>query len=177
MAILTSQTTFTIGDATTEQASTQITILPALGASTGTGRLIHPTLGTYDYEKCPDEWSNLDGDVIIAPIWSSSKTLQGAANTLFQGHLRDTIIEERWIADGASISLAMLRVLLAFWQNPPNPASNYVLWYPNYTSSFGYKVILVALEVNGSGINLDYVSRLGWVTGDVVLRLKVAERL
>lgn len=177
MATLTSQSTFTIGDAATEAVSTQLTILPAIGAGSGTGRLIHPTLGTYDYEKCPDEWSNVDGDVIIAPIWASTKTLQGAANTLFQGHIRDTVIEERWIGEDASISLTMLRMLLSFWQNPPNPATDYVKWYPNYTNNYGYKVVLMAVDVNGSGVNLDYVSRLGYVTGDVVLRFKVAEKL
>ena len=79
MSILTSQTTFTVGDASTETTSTSITILPALGASTGKGRLIHPTLGIYDYERCPDEWSNMDGDAIIAPIWASSSLASGAA--------------------------------------------------------------------------------------------------
>lgn len=176
MATLTSQTTFTIGDAATEQASAQITILPALGESIGSGRLIHPTLGIYDYEQCPDEWSNLDGDVIIAPIWASTKTLQGSANTLFQGHLRDTVIEERWLGD-LSMRMEMLRVLLAFWQNPPNPATDYVQWYPNYTSSLGYQVILLAVNVAGEGVHLDYVSRQGWVNGEVSLRLKVAGRL
>lgn len=177
MAVLTSTATFTIGDAATEEASATITILPAVGESTGTGRLIHPTLGTYDYEKCPDAWSNVDGDVIIAPIWGGAKTLQGTANTLFQGHIRDTVIEERWIGDDASMSIAMLRALLLFWQNPPNPANAYVQWYPNYTNAYGYNVILLAVDVNGAGVNLDYITRLGYVTGDVVLRLKVAEKL
>lgn len=176
LATLNSEATFTIGEASTETASTVLTILPAIGEGTGPGRLVHPTLGTYDYEKCPDEWSNMDGDAIIAPIWASSKTLDGAANTLFSGNIRDVVIEERWIGD-LSVSLAMLRMLAAFWQNPPNPADGYIEWYPNYINELGFKVIILALELNGQGINFDYMARQGYVSGDLVLRMRIAGRV
>lgn len=177
MATLTSSTTFTIGDSATEAETTQITILAAPVDGSGSGRLIHPTLGTLDYEKCPDEWSNVDGDVIIAPIWSSSKTLVGSSNTLFAGHLRDTVVEETWIGTEASISVDMMRVLLSFWQTPPNPSTQYIQWYPNYTNQLGFNVILQAVDVNGAGVNLNYIARIGWVVGDVTLRMKIASRI
>ena len=177
MAELTSTATFTIGDSTTASASTQITIIAAPEDGSGSGRLIHPSLGTLDYEKCPDAWSNVDGDVIIAPIWSSNKTLIGSSNTLFPGHIRDTVVEETWVGDDASISVEMMRALVSFWQNPPNPTDDYVEWYPNYTNQLGYKVILLAVDVNGAGVNLNYVTRLGWVVGDVTLRMKIAGRV
>lgn len=173
MTILTSQTTFTVGEASTEATSTSITILPTIGVGTGKGRLIHPTLGTYDYERCPDEWSNMDGDAIIAPIWASSKTLNGASNTLMMGNIRDVVVEERWIGD-ISASLTMVRTLASFWQNPPDPAIDYIQWYPNYVNALGFKVIIAALELNGQGLNFDYVSRQGYVTGTLVLRMRIA---
>lgn len=176
MPTLTSQNTFTVGEASTETVSVNITVLPALGSDTGKGRLVHPTLGTYDYEKCPDEWLNIDGDVIIPPIWASSKALQGSSNTLFAGHIRDVVVEERWLGE-LSVSIEMVRMLASFWQTPPNPSDDYVEWYPNYISPLGYKVIIVALELNGQGLNFDYISRLGHVRGDLVLRMRIAGRV
>lgn len=176
MTILTSQTTFTVGEAATETVAARLTILPVPAAGTGKGRLTHPTLGTYDYPSAPDEWSNIDHDAIIAPIWASTKTLDGAANTLFAGSLRAVVVEERWTGE-LSASIEMVRMLAAIWQNPPDPAADHVRWYPNYTSALGFKVIVLALEVGGQGINLDFISRQGWVTGNVVLRMRLAGRV
>lgn len=176
MTTLTSSATFTIGEASTESASTVLSILPAIGSGSGTGRLIHPTFGAYDYEKCPDEWTNMDGDAIIAPIWSSSKTLNGASNTLFVGNIRDVVVEERWLGE-ISVSLTMLRMLAAIWQNPPNPSDGYVTWYPNYVNDLGFKVIVLALDLNGQGLNFDYVSRQGYCSGELVLRMRIAGRV
>lgn len=176
MTTLTSQATFTIGESSTDEASVNLTILPAVGASTGRGRLIHPTLGTYDYQTCPDEWSNVDGDVIIPPIWSSSKTLNGASNTLFAGNIRDVVVEERWLED-SSVSMDQVRMLASFWQNPPDPAEEHVEWYPNYTNEHGYKVILLALDLNGQGLNFDYVARQGYARGMLALRMRVVDRI
>lgn len=176
MTVLTSQTTFTVGEAATETVAATLTILPAPGAGAGKGRLVHPTLGTYDYPYAPDEWSNMDGDAIIAPIWASTKTLDGSANTLFAGSLRDVVVEERWTGD-LSAPMAMVRMLAAFWQNPPDPATDYVRWYPSYANSLGFKVIILDLQVDGQGFNLDFVSRQGWVAGGVVLRMRLAGRV
>lgn len=176
MTILTSQTTFTVGEASTETVAASVTILPVPGVGTGRGRLVHPTLGAYDYPHVPDEWSNMDGDAIIAPIWGSAKTLNGAANTLFAGALRDVVVEERWNGE-LSLSLAMLRMLASFWMSPPDPAVDYVEWYPSYTNALGFKVIILEIDVNGQGFNLDYISRQGWVPNSVVLRMRIAGRV
>jgi hypothetical protein len=176
MTTLTSSSTFAIGDAITVVEQAQAIILPVASAGEGRGRLIHPTLGVYDYQHAPDEWTNLDGDVIISPIWSSSKTLSGSSNTLWMGDIRDTVIEERWTGQ-LSASLAHLRALLAMWQNPPDPAADYVEWWPSYANALGFKVLLIALEVGGQAISLNYVARQGWVAAPITLRLKIAERL
>ncbi|PYJ07923.1 MAG: hypothetical protein DMF06_14295 [Verrucomicrobia bacterium] len=176
MTTLTSSATFSIGDATTVIEQADIVILPVASVGQGRGRLVHPVLGTYDYLHAPDEWTNLDGDVIISPIWSSSKTLSGSSNTLWMGDIRDTVVEEKWTG-ALSASLTHLRALLAMWQMPPDPAADYVEWWPSYANALGYKVLLIALEVGGQAISLNYVARQGWVAAPITLRLKIAERI
>jgi hypothetical protein len=176
MTTLTSSATLSIGAGTTVVSSVSVPILPALGAATGKGRLIHPTLGTYDYLQAPKEWTNIDGDLIVPPVWSSSKTLLGAANTLWQGHIRDIVCEEKWTGE-LTASAAHLRMLLAMWQNPPDPDVGFVSWYPNYTSPLGFKVILVGLQVGGQDISLNWIMRSDWVASEIVLRLRVVDRI
>lgn len=176
MTTLTSSATFSIGAAAVVTESASTLILPVASASQGRGRLIHPSLGTYDYQHAPDEWTNLDGDVLIAPIWASSKTLSGSSNTLWMGDIRDVTVEEHWTGQ-LSASLAHLRMLLAFWQNPPDPADAYVQWYPSYANTHGYNVLLLAVEVGGQAVTLNYISRQGWVAAPITLRMKIAGRI
>lgn len=175
MTTLTSSSTLPIGSGSIATSSATITVLPAVGATGGRGRLIHPSLGTYDYPYSPDEWTNIDGDVIISPIWASTKTLLGGANTLFVGNIRDVTVEERWIQE-LSGSMNHVRTLLAMYMNPPDPSVAYVRWYPNYTTSLAYKVIILELTVGGQGVTFDYISRQGWATGAIVLKMKIAGR-
>jgi hypothetical protein len=176
MTTLTSSATLAIGDAAIVIEQAQLIILPVAGVGEGRGRLVHPTLGVYDYAHAPDEWTNLDGDVIISPIWANTKTLSGASNTLWTGDIRDTVVEERWTGR-LSASMAHFRALLAMWQNPPDPAAEYVEWWPSYTTAQGYKVLLLALEVGGQAITLNYIARQGWVSAPITLRMRVAERI
>lgn len=175
MTTLTASTTFTVGASSTVTESASVIILPAITAGSGRGRLVHPTLGTYDYAYMPDEWINVDGDVIIPPIWSSSKTLDGAANTLWQGHIRDVEVEEHWTF---AVSIAHLRTILSYWQNPPDPDDGYVTWYPNYANGNAYSVLMLDVSVGGQGVKLNYISRRhSWVIEDMVLRMRLVEML
>ena len=178
MTTLTSSASFTVADATTSIATVALPVISAGGfGAGGTGRLIHPTLGTYDYARAPNEWSNLDGDVVIPPIWSSTKTLLGAANTLFVGDIRDVTVEETWRESGAAMEAAMLRTLLSFWMNPPDPAVAFVQWYPSYTSVLGFNVLLLELSLKGRSITFDSLSHQGWVRGPVNLKIKIVSRV
>src|SRR5574340_1837596 len=94
MTTLTASSTIAIGDGPTVSASTSLVVLPLAGTNQGPGRLVHPTFGAYDYARPPDEWMNMDGDAMIPPVWASTKTLSGAANTLFPGTLGRR--ERRW---------------------------------------------------------------------------------
>lgn len=162
---------------------TEITVtsiaLPVGPTPTGKGRLIHPTLGTLDYEHTPSSWDNIDGDVIVPPVWASAKTLQGSANTLWTGNLRDVTCVERWDSDTGELrmKMSMLRMLIAFFVAPPDPAEAQVEWWPNYTTNLGFKVALTNLTVGGQGITLDTLAtRKDWARRDVALTLKILGR-
>lgn len=175
MSTLTASTSFTVGASSTVVESVSVTILPAIAAGVGRGRLVHPTLGTYDYAQMPDQWTNVDGDIIISPIWASSKTLDGAANTLWQGNVRDVEVRESWTF---AVSIAQLRSILAMWQSPPDPDVGYVAWYPNYTNGLGFQVLMLEVTVGGQGVTLNYISRLhSFVIDDMALRMRIVARL
>jgi hypothetical protein len=175
MTTLTASATFSVGASSTLTESITATILPAIVAGAGRGRLVHPTLGTYDYAYMPDEWVNVDSDVIIPPIGANARTLDGAANTLWQGHIRDVEVEERWTF---AVSIAHLRSIAAMWQNPPDPDDGYVQWYPNYANGNGYSVLLLDLSAGGQGIKLNWISRRhSFLIEDMALRMRIVARL
>jgi hypothetical protein len=162
-------------------------VLPAFPSGSGPGRLVHPTLGTYDYLQPPDEWVNLTGDVIIPPTWSDSLTLTGDSNSLWAGNIRDVTVEERWLAAGGlAMYTAQLAMFLSMFQTPVDPATGAVLWYPNYATTLGYKVAILDCSVAGSGggggrsvsggVSLDVFSKGGFVTGAVSLTMKILGR-
>ena len=178
MPTLTATTTFTLGAGSPASETLDISILPAATGTSGRGRLIHPTLGVIDYEQSPDEWRGIDSDVLMPPVWASTKTLSGAANTLWRGNLRDGSCSETWTAEnGLSMPLGQLRLLLAAWQNPIDPGAGFLQWWPNYTSVLGYKVLLTDVSVGGQGVTLDYLTRQGWVAAPVTVTYRIAGRV
>jgi hypothetical protein len=182
MSVLSVTTTFPVADGPVANVATNIFISPAAGAGQGRGRLIHPNpeLGTFDYLREPDAWVNIDGDAIIPPVWSTSKTLLGASNTLFTGDLRDVIVEELWSKSSVCMELSQARMLIAMWQNPPDPSVAYVQWWPTYANTLGYNVVILDLSIGGnSGIQLDGVTKsgIGWVRGPVRLKMRVCGRV
>jgi hypothetical protein len=184
VAELTSTATFTIADASAAVAETTVQVLPAAPFPSGSGRLVHPTLGAYDYEVKPDEWVNIDGGLVVPPVWASTKTMGGAVNALWPGYLRDVLTEERWKSlGGLSMPIGQLRMLIMIWSTPVDPATGYVEWYPNYISPLGFKVI--PINLGAAGIVFDDVVNSkdewgdpnGWVTQAVTLQLKLVEQL
>lgn len=177
---------FGVAAAAEEVVQLPIEIFPAFSTGDGRGRIIHPTLGSFDYEVKPDEWVNIDADAVIAPIWASSRTLTSAANVLWEGHLRDVTVEERWKAlGGLAMPMTQMRMLMAIWTTPIDPDVGYVLWYPNYITEVGFKVLPVNLSAGGQGIVFDDVVNykdeddepIGWITAPVTFTLKLVERL
>ena len=183
---ITSAGSFGVSGAAEEVVELPIEIFPAFPAESGYGRLVHPTLGAFDYEVKPDEWVNIDADAIIPPVWASSRTLTSAANVLWMGNLRDVVVEERWKSlGGLAMPITQLRMLLAVWTTPIDPDVGYVFWYPNYITGVSFKVLPVNLTVGGQGITFDDVinykdehgNPIGWVTDPVTFQLKLVERL
>jgi len=182
---LKSEATYPIADAATVIAEATLASLPAWPVKQGRGRIVHPLLGAYDYEAKPDEWVNIDADVIIPPVWASSRTLTGAINVLWKGNIRDVVVEERWTSlGGLAMPIAQIRMLYMIWTNPLDPAVGYVQWYPNYISPYGYYVIPVNLTVGGQGLTFDDVGNYldangpdGWVQKQVVFTLKIVDRM
>jgi hypothetical protein len=142
---------------------------------------VHPTLGTLDYPNAPDEWRNVDTDVIIAPVWANSKTLVGSSNALWPGNLRDVECEERWIQP-LNLQAAFFRALMTFFQTPPDPDTDApVQWWPNYATTLGYLVALTDIAIGdsgkGGGVVLTPTLPLrGWVEGKVVITMQILGR-
>lgn len=171
MTTLTSSSTFSIGAGALLTETTTVTILPIAGAGEGRGRLIHPSLGTMDYEHAPDSWTNLSTDIVIPPVWANARTLSGAANTLWPGSMQDVECSERWESP-ISMEMSFFNQLLAFWMNPPTPPE-FVEWWPSYQNDLGYRVILLEVKSGGQQVTLDYISRQGWVRGTTELRMRL----
>jgi hypothetical protein len=134
----------------------------------------------------PDEWVNIDAEAIIPPVWASSRTLTSAANVLWQGNLRDVVVEERWKSlGGLAMPITQLRMLLAIWTTPMDPDVGYVQWFPNYITSVGFRVLPINLTAGGQGIAFDDIVNykdedgepIGWMTQPVTFQLKLVERL
>jgi len=119
MTVLTASDTFSVGDTAPRAVETvPVIVVSAPTAPGGTGRLHHPVFGTYDYEIAPDEWTNLDSDIIYSPIWSHTQTLDGVASTRWAGYMKDVEVSERWVG-AVAMKAGQLRMFLDFWMNPP----------------------------------------------------------
>jgi hypothetical protein len=139
------------------------------------GRLVHPSLGTYDYPATPTETVNVLGGVIVPPIWSHAMTLGGGIDTLWPGFKRDARVIERWIHGASGGPIAHLIALLNFWQNPPDPTTpSYVVWSPSYATTASYNVAIVAVRSGGQEITIDQrLRRYGYAPSPVELELRI----
>jgi hypothetical protein len=126
--------------------------MPAVSYPNGQGKIVHPTLGAFDYEYPPDEWTNMDGDVMIAPTYASTKSLQGSSSKLWSGDIRDITCEERWLSlGGLAMPITQLRLLLACFMNPVDPSIGYMQWYPSYSNAIGYNVQMIDVVTGNAG--------------------------
>lgn len=178
MPLLTTEETFGVADlGATVAESVVVRVTGPVTPPNGTGRLIHPTFGTYDYEIAPDEWGNVDADILAPPIWSHSRTLTGAASTQWAGSIRDLEVYERWTGKVA-VRAPQLRMYIDMWQNPPT-APSYLRWSPNYINAYSYNVQLISVACGGqSGINVDFtiLQGSGFVKGPLELTYRIVSK-
>lgn len=179
MSTITNTATFAIGESTPTVETAAIVVLPIASPGDGTGRLIHPTLGTFDYETKPDLWRGFRGDIVVAPIWSSETTLAGTVNTLWDGSVEDVVVEETWV--DLAMTTGFLATLLTLWTSPPNPAlgvpTGFVKWFPSYDNDLGFYVIILGVEVGGQGVGMTPVVDQGWIEGPVTIRMRIVARV
>ena len=154
---ITESGTFDVEDADEVSGSGSAPVLSSSGMDwVGRGRLVHPTIGTYDYDRTPDDVVNLDAGVVVRPIWSHSVTLGGGVDALWAGSMRDVVVVERWRNGDVGAPIELARALLQMLTVPPvDPSANFVLWYPNYLTTAGYKVALLDLRSGGQSFTLD----------------------
>lgn len=176
---LSATSTFTVSDQATTDLTAAVTILPAAGAGPGgKGRLIHPTLGTFDYYSPPDETENLDrAGAVMRAMWARSQTLGGQIDVLWPGYLRDVRVIERWKNGDVGSPLAHLRTLAAMAATPPDPAGGLagaVVWAPTYAIATRYAVVLAAVRVGGSEYRIDWrLEGLGYTPSPVELEMRI----
>lgn len=154
---LSSNTSVSVADRTTASSDLTDTLLPPVGVGTGgRGRLVHPTLGTYDYANTPDETVNVEVVASMPPLWLHSQTISGAVETRWLGVLQGMRVVERWLNGDVGALLTHLNQLWTFYANPPNPdAASYVTWAPNYAHSAVYNVVIVGLRCGGTEYTLN----------------------
>jgi hypothetical protein len=173
---LSASATFTVADQTPVTVAADAVVQPPVGFGTGgRGRLVHPTLGAYDYAVTPDEVENCDGDVLIAPVWSHAMTLGGAVDALWPGYLRDALIVERWRNGDVGCPIDHLRQIWQLFANPPDPVTGTpVVWTPNYINANSYNVAIVSVRSGGSAYRLDLrLARWGYAPQPVELSLRI----
>jgi hypothetical protein len=163
---ISSSTTVTVAAQDPLSLEVSATVQPpvAVGEEDGSGRLVHPTLGVYDYEYPPTDTEGFDGDVCVGPIWTHTPTLEGAIDAMWPGHIRDALVLERWMAGitnkgdegGIGPPISVLRALWAFFANPPaDPIANPVIWSPTYATTRSYRVVIVGVRSGGEGYRVD----------------------
>jgi hypothetical protein len=136
--------------------------------------MVHPVFGELAYPHSPDKWVNFDTDIIVPPSWGYQATLGSGVNTIHPSSIRDVVVQEIWLGD-LSVSIEFLRMLLNFWTQPPAPETGYLLWYPEYVNAIGYKVILGQVTIGGAEVTFDYISRQGWIAGDLIIKMRIVD--
>jgi len=165
VAVITNSTAFIIAAQSSATAEVTVAVIPNAVSGEGRGRLIHPTLGTFDYDYLPEQWINMDGEAIIVPDWQNTKTLSSGQNTLWAGNIKDVECKEIWTAPGGlAMSMSQLRVLISFFQNPPDPTVDYIQWWPSYVTANGFDVVIKDMQVGGQrGFMFTDISLQGWI--------------
>jgi len=164
VAVITNSTAFVIAAGSSATAEASVTVIPNAAPGEGAGRLIHPTLGTFDYAYMPEQWVNMDGNALIIPKWQNTQTLDSGQNTLWSGNIKDVECKEIWTAPGGlAMPMSQLRVLISFFQNPPDPTVDYIQWWPSYVTGNGFDVVIKSMQVGSSGFTFSDVSLQGWI--------------
>lgn len=176
MSVISASASIPIGEGAIATEVADLTVLPLAAPGEGKGRLIHPTLGTFDYYYKPDEWTELYGDLIAPPKIATSAALLGSVTTVWPGDIRDLQPEERWTT-GVASKIDQFAMFVAMWTTPPGPTVEPVQWWPSYQTNLGYKVLILDVSVAGKGLTFDFLTRKDFLRGEVIIKFQILGRV
>jgi len=121
--------------------------------------LTHPDSANHDpivYWSNPDRTFNMDNEVLLDPLASVMRALDGSLVTRFDSVTADAVITEVWLAEGKKMSAPafMFRQFYEYLKNPPAfsaTAQKYIVWTPQDKNMKSYNVELVRLAVGSGG--------------------------
>tara|TARA_R110000772_G_scaffold267971_3_gene393613 strand:- start:45019 stop:45564 length:546 start_codon:yes stop_codon:yes gene_type:complete len=181
MAIISTQTTVTIGDAVAVVTTADMVLQASVTGSLALRKLTYPTtaFAPIVYTQNPDEWINFDTSPMVKrPSVGTLRTLEDTKLTGWQGYARDASITETWKGGGskASMDLDFFRQLYAYYENPPT--TGLIQWAPCDRTSTVYNILIESLTAGGTGIGMDFLAaRQLCVLGNVVLRFRIVSEV
>ncbi len=115
-------------------------------------RLVHPnsSLAPLIYAQNPPVYSNIDTDVLVAPITNTVLTLDDTKVVRFERLQKDMVVEELWPGSrqNPSMTTAFFQMFYEYWKNPPALTGNvgeFIVWEPREKTDDTYQVELVGL--------------------------------
>ena len=181
MAIISTQTTVTIGDATAIVTTSDLVLQPTIVGTLAARGLTHPqgTLGPLIYTKNPDEWTNFDvSPMVKRPSVASLRTLTDTRLTAWGGFDRDASVTEIWRGSEteASMEIDFFRQLYAYFENPPTVG--FIQWSPADRTVNVYNILIERLTAGGSEIKMNFIAlRQNYILGDIVFKFRIVSQV
>jgi hypothetical protein len=146
-----------LGSPVTEDLGITFVAIESSGDPRALSRLVHPdaSLAPIVYWSNPDRRINFDQDVLISPLTSTRRMLEGTQTVRFERTINDMVITEMWrAAEGTRLSVptSFFRLLYEYLINPPAysaTAQTYIQWEPRDRNSKAYNIELLRLVVGG----------------------------
>ena len=181
MAIISKQTTVSIGNASAVLTTADLVLQASITGTLALRQLTYPTsaFAPIVYMQNPDEWTNFDVSPLVKrPSVGVLRTLEDTKLTGWQGFAKDAPIIEKWRGSGnqASMDLDFFRQLYAYYENPPT--TGLITWAPIDRTVNVYNILIERLTVGGSEIRMDYLAaRQNCLVGDVEFRFRIVSQV
>jgi hypothetical protein len=141
------------------------------------GRVMrHPALAPIVYARTPDRTFNFNRKPIRGVRSVLTRTLGGTVVTRFLDHPWDVVIEERWVADGASTTVEMFDQFQKYLTTPLQ-TGDYIGWQPGDLSPQGFfiELLQVILGDEQGGADREAIGKRPFMMRrDLIVRFKVA---
>jgi len=183
MAIISQQTTVSIGDASAVVVTADLTLQAGITGTLALRTLTYPDatiLAPFTYTQNPTDWTNFDtAPMVKRPQVGVLRTLEDTKLTGWQGFAKDSSVTETWRGSDseASMELDFLRQLYAYFENPP--VSGFIQWAPVDRTSAVYNILIEKLSVGGENIiRFNFIAaRQLFMLGDVVFQFRIVSQV